>query len=80
MIEDLLKLGRGFRIAVGGNESLAAHVSRVQTAKIEVIEVEAIRCQFIRKSDLQAAASCFCRFAPTRPAPVRIAREEQVRR
>src|SRR6266404_3746961 len=34
MIENLLKFGRRFRIPVRGDESLAAHIGRVQTAKM----------------------------------------------
>src|SRR5438132_10507214 len=33
MIENLLELGRRFRISVRRNQSLAAHIRRVQTAK-----------------------------------------------
>ncbi len=53
MIENLLKLGRRFRIPTRGHERLAAHVGRVQTAEIKMNEVQAIRRQFIAKSDLQ---------------------------
>src|SRR5207244_2177602 len=53
MIENLLKFGRRFRIPVRGNQSLAAHIGRVQTAKIKMIEVEAVRRQLIGQSDLQ---------------------------
>src|SRR5262249_48269099 len=45
MIEDLLKFGRGFRVPVRGHEGLAAHISRVQTAKIKMVEVQAVRRQ-----------------------------------
>src|SRR5262249_3051708 len=38
MIKDLLKLGGGFRVLLGGQEGFAAHVRGVQTAKIIVIE------------------------------------------
>ena len=34
MIEDLLKLGGRFRIPVRGQQSLAAHISRVQATQI----------------------------------------------
>src|SRR4029450_2873023 len=47
VIEDLLKLGGRFRIPVRGNQCLAAHIGRVQTAKIEVSEVEAVHRQLI---------------------------------
>ena len=50
MIENLLKLGRRFRVPVLCNQSLAAHIGRVQTAKIKMIEVEAIRRQLIRRA------------------------------
>ena len=36
MIENLLKFGRRFRIPVRGDQSLAAHIGRVQTAKIKL--------------------------------------------
>ena len=62
MIENLLKLGRRFRIPVRGKESLAAHVGRVQTAKIKT-EVEAIHRQLISKSDLQLLHAV-CGLAP----------------
>ena len=64
MIENLLKLGGRFRIPVRGNESLAAHIGRVQTAKIEMIEVEAIHRQLIRTSDFQPLHAV-CGLAPT---------------
>src|SRR5437763_2874053 len=51
MMENLLKLGRGFRITVSGNKGLAAHIRRVQTAKVERREVEAIHRQLIGTSD-----------------------------
>ena len=35
MIEDLLKLGGRFRVPVRGQQRLAAHIGRVQTAKIK---------------------------------------------
>src|ERR1700694_3017475 len=53
MIENLLKLGHGFRIAVCGNPCLAAHIGRVQTAKIKMIEFETVPRQLIAKSDLE---------------------------
>ena len=76
MIENLLKLGRRFRIPVRGNQSLAAHIGRVQTAKIKMIEVEAVHRQLIVKSDLQPLHTV-CGLAPP---PVRLTREEPVRR
>src|SRR5712691_11426364 len=53
MIEKLLKFRNSFRIPVCGNKCLAAHVRRVQTAKIKVTEVEAVHSQFIWQSDVQ---------------------------
>ena len=53
MIENLLKLGDRFRIPVRGQQRLAAHIGRVQTAKIKVSEVEAVHRQLIGQSDLQ---------------------------
>src|SRR5437899_1048570 len=53
MIENLLKLGRRFRISVRGNKSLTPHIGRVQAAKIIGIEVEAIHRELIAQSDLQ---------------------------
>ena len=50
MIENLLKLGRRFPIPVRGNQSLAAHIGRVQTAKIEMREVQAIHRQLIGRA------------------------------
>src|SRR5271169_975625 len=63
MIENLLKLGRRFRIPARGNESLTAHIGRVQSAKIKMIEVEAVRCELIPKSDLQPLHAV-CGLAP----------------
>lgn len=37
MIENLLKLDRSFPIPARGSQSLAAHIGRVQTAKIKMI-------------------------------------------
>ena len=53
MVEDLLKLGRRFRILAHGHESLAADIGRVQTAKIKASEVEAIHRPLVGKGDLQ---------------------------
>src|SRR5262249_46610798 len=47
MIENLLKLGRCFWVAVRGNEGIAAYIGRVQTAKVPTIEVEAVHRQLI---------------------------------
>jgi hypothetical protein len=52
MIEDLLKLGLGFRIPALGHQSFATHIGRVQPAKIET-EVEAVRRKLILSSDLE---------------------------
>src|ERR1022692_1305845 len=64
MIENLLKFCRRFRIPVRGSESLAAHISRVQTAKIELREVEAIHRQLKATSDFQPLHTVR-RLAPT---------------
>src|SRR6478736_1715496 len=53
MIENLLKFGRRVGIPPGGNQRLAAHVGRVQTAKIVASVVEAVRRQLIGQSDLE---------------------------
>ena len=53
MIEDLLELGPGFRVAVRTHESLAADVRRVQTAKNGIQKVEAIHRELIRTRDFQ---------------------------
>ena len=47
MIESLLKLGGGFRIPVRGQQRLAAQIGRVQTAKVIMIDIEAVRSQCI---------------------------------
>jgi hypothetical protein len=39
MIENILELRRRLRIPVRGNERLTAHISRVQTAEIELRKV-----------------------------------------
>ena len=52
MIENLLKLGRPFGILVRGNQSRAAHMGRMQTAK-KMIEVEAVHRQLIAWSGSQ---------------------------
>ena len=53
MIEDLLKLGPGFRVPARTHESLAPHVRRVQTAKNGIQKVEAIHRELIRTRDFQ---------------------------
>src|SRR5215831_15384771 len=53
MIEDLLKLGSGFRVPARSHESLAPHIRRVQTAKNEIRKVEAIHRELIRTRDFQ---------------------------
>ena len=75
MIEDLLKLGRRFRIPARGNESLAPHIGRVQTAKIK-LGVEAIRRQLILPSDFEAVRA----IRGLAPPQCGLTREEPVRR
>ena len=67
MIENLLKLGGRFRIPVRGQQRLAAHIGRVQTAKIKMIEVEAVHRQLIGQSDLQPLHAV-CRASRARSA------------
>src|SRR5947209_6496546 len=54
MIEKFLKFSCGFRVPSRGNESLASHIGRVQTAKIIMSEVEAIHGQLITPCDFKA--------------------------
>ncbi len=53
MIENLLKFGCGLRVSAHGHQGFATHICRVQTAKIELREIESSHPQLIAKSGLQ---------------------------
>lgn len=57
MVKDLLKLRYRLGIAVCSSESGAAQIGGVQTAKVEMTEVESIYGQLITKCDLQPILS-----------------------
>src|SRR5689334_14412154 len=64
MVDKLLKFGGRFGIPARPNERLSAYVCRVQTAKSEVIVVEAVHRQLVRASNFQPLHAV-CGLPPT---------------